>query len=241
MTGRSLKIGHDSDFAALTFLAGGESLGLMVEIVREVLGDAGYEARFIPLPFPCFEAALAAGEIDALAMQAIVPERHASRDFSAPFAVSGGAWFPPAGSAWDPERPPGGARVVTPRSGPLTAEIARDFPALSVLACASYGEALAQVLAGNADAAALNLQVGTMMARRDFPAVSRCPKRRSSQCRWHSPSPKAATATSSRLSTAHSRPRARRASSRRSNDAGAPLRPKGAEPARRAGRGAAEA
>jgi polar amino acid transport system substrate-binding protein len=58
-----------------------------------------------------------------------------------------------------------GKTVVTPRRGPLAVQIAKAAPDVKVLPSTSYEESLAWVLAGKADAAALNFQAGIRMAR----------------------------------------------------------------------------
>ena len=62
-----------------------------------------------------------------------------------------------------------GKTVVTPRRGPLAAQIAKAAPDVKLLQSTSYEESLALVLAGQADAAALNWQAGLRMARAKHP------------------------------------------------------------------------
>jgi polar amino acid transport system substrate-binding protein len=62
-----------------------------------------------------------------------------------------------------------GRTVVTPRRGPLAAQIAKTAPEVKLVQSTSYEECLAMVLAGKADAAALNLQAGLRLARSKYP------------------------------------------------------------------------
>jgi polar amino acid transport system substrate-binding protein len=59
--------------------------------------------------------------------------------------------------------------VVTPRTGPLAAIIQKTAPAVKLVLTADYEESLALLLSGEADAAALNFQVGTQLAAKLYP------------------------------------------------------------------------
>ena len=166
------RIGHDPDFPPLNFVENGASRGLVIDIVEELFPRIAREAVFVPMPLAQLEAALAA-DIDGIAFQGIVPERRARLDFAQPYFDSGGAWFVRTGSPL----PADGARVVTPAAGPLAGEVARKFPGLRLAKVASYHDALNAVLAGKADAAALNQQVGAYLCRRDFADAFTLPDR----------------------------------------------------------------
>jgi ABC-type amino acid transport substrate-binding protein len=91
-------------------------------------------------------------------------------DFSAPIVVSGGALFTRAGTpASKSLKDFAGKSVVTPRRGPLFAQIAKAAPEVKLVESTSYPESFEMVLAGKADAAALNLQAGIRMARAKHP------------------------------------------------------------------------
>jgi ABC-type amino acid transport substrate-binding protein len=167
----AFRIGHDPDLPPLNFVENGASRGLVIDIAAETFRRIGRDAAFVPVPHARLEAALDGG-IDGIAFQGIVPERQARFDFAAPYLVSGGAWFVRAGSA----EPAGSARVVTPAAGPLAGEIARRFPAMKREVVPSYRDALNAVRDGRAEAAALNLQVGAYLCRRDFPGLFQVPR-----------------------------------------------------------------
>jgi polar amino acid transport system substrate-binding protein len=116
------------------------------------------------------DQALVDGKIDALAFKGDTPQRRQQFDFSAPIVISGGALFTRAGTpASKSLKDFAGKTVVTPRRGPLAAQIEKAAPDVKVLPSTSYEESLEWVLAGKADAAALNFQAGVRMARAKHP------------------------------------------------------------------------
>lgn len=165
-----MRIGHDVPFEPFAVIEDGRSTGLIVDLVAEALRRAGIGHRFVPLALDASEGALADGTVDALAFKGVSPERRAKMDFSADIVQTGGALFARAGGA------PGtalkdfsGKTVVTPRRGPLVAQLARLAPDIVVVPTTSYEESLDLVLAGKADAAALNFQAGLRLARTQYP------------------------------------------------------------------------
>jgi ABC-type amino acid transport substrate-binding protein len=162
------RVAYDPDFAPFAFDDGGRPAGLAVEIVAAAFARAGRAAAFVAVPHALQDAALAGGEVDAVALKGVTGARTGDYDFSAPMFVSGGAWFSSAERSAPDPRPSAGARVATPAKGPLVAELAGLFPDLDVLKVDTYAEALRAVLDGRADVAALGLQVGIVIARRDF-------------------------------------------------------------------------
>lgn len=171
-----LRIGYEADFAPLTFVWDGVARGLMIEALTLAFGQTEHEVEFLPVPLPDQEKWLHAGDIDAIAFKAVIPDRAGSLDFSVPIATSGGAWFSAAGrSAFD--RPAMGARIATPGTGPLLAQLRRDYPDLVYLDVATYAESLASVADNSADHAALNFHVGRYLANRDHPGRFSLPER----------------------------------------------------------------
>jgi polar amino acid transport system substrate-binding protein len=165
-----LAIGHDAAFEPFAMVENGRPTGMILEIVAAALARAGLRWEFVALSLDEAEAAVVGGRVAALAFKGVTPARRAVLDFSQPIVVSGAALFAPAGG------PPFrsledlvGRTVATPRAGPLAAEIARAAPGVTVLPSTSYPESLALVLAGKADAAALNWHAGLRMARAKHP------------------------------------------------------------------------
>lgn len=177
----SIRIGYNPDFAPFAALKDGQAVGSVIERLVPALEAAGLEATFVPVPLPEMKARLLAGDVDALAGVGMAGERQDIFAFSKPLVVTGGAWIAAADSGWPGDddlraAAPGRWRVVTPALGPLVAPIRERFPDLDLTVCEDYPSALQAVLDGHADAAALNLHVGCLMAQRDHPGQFRMPE-----------------------------------------------------------------
>lgn len=167
---QSLRIGHDSPFEPFAMVEEGRSTGLIIDIVAGALKRTGIAFAFVPLTLDESETALVEGKIDALAFKGDTAERRGRIDFSKPIVVSGGALFTRAGTPTSASlKDFAGKTVVTPRRGPLAAQIAKAAPDVKLLQSTSYEESLELVLSGKADAAALNWQAGLRMARAKHP------------------------------------------------------------------------
>lgn len=170
-----LRIGFNPDFAPLCHLDGDVPGGLVIGRAAEALAQAGLTPEWWPLALPMMMGALKAGDVDALAGVGVTAERNAHLAYSKPLVVSGGAWFALAETDWWSGEGPGSApnedgwRVVTPAAGPLVRVIRARFPALDLITCRTYDEALAMVAGGKAEAAALNWHVGRLQTDRDYP------------------------------------------------------------------------
>ena len=169
-TAETLRIGHDAPFEPFAMVENGRSAGLILDIVAEAMQRAKLAYTFVPLKLDESEPALVEGKVVALAFKGDTAERRKHLDFSAPIVISGGALFTRAGGAPSKSlKDFAGKTVVTPRRGPLAAQIATAAPEVKVLQSTSYEESLEMVLAGKADAAALNRQAGLRMARAKHP------------------------------------------------------------------------
>jgi ABC-type amino acid transport substrate-binding protein len=167
---QTLRIGHDAPFEPFARVENGRSIGLILDIVAEALKRAGLDFAFVPLKLDESEPAVIEGRVDALAFKGDTAERRARLDFSPPIVISGGALFTRAGTPASKSLEDfAGKTVVTPRRGPLAAQIAKAAPEVKLVQSTSYEESLAMVLEGKADAAALNLQAGLRMARAMHP------------------------------------------------------------------------
>jgi len=93
------------------------------------------------------------------------PERRQTFDFTAPLVITGGALFVRAPLP-SPEslKALAGKTVVTPKTGPLAGFIQKTAPEVKLVVNADYDQSFAQLLNGEADAAALNFQVGRRLA-----------------------------------------------------------------------------
>jgi polar amino acid transport system substrate-binding protein len=165
-----LRIGHDAPFEPFAIIENERSTGLILDVVAEAMKRMQRDYAFVVLKLDESDRALAEGKIDALAFKGDTPQRRQQFDFSAPIVVSGGALFTRAGTpAAKSLKDFAGKTVVTPRRGPLAAQIEKAAPDVKVLPSTGYEESLDWVLAGKADAAALNFQAGLRMARQKHP------------------------------------------------------------------------
>jgi ABC-type amino acid transport substrate-binding protein len=165
-----LRIGHDASFEPFAMVENGRSTGLVLDAVAEAMQRMKAPFVFVLLTLDAAEPALAEGKVDALAAKGDTAERRVRFDFSAPIVVTGGALFARAGTPAAKRLADfAGKVVVTPRRGPLFAQIAKSAPEVTLREARSYAESLALVLAGEADAAALNWHVGIRMARAKHP------------------------------------------------------------------------
>ena len=157
-----IRIGYQIDFPP--FMHGPETPGgLVIDALAsgvDALRQAGAEVVWVPLTLADQERALVEGQVDLLAGLGNTPERTRRLVFGRPLVRTGGALFTRPGTSTV-------RRVVTPTSGPLRGPARDAFPHCEVLDAADYPDALAQVLDGTADAAALNIHVGAVLAERD--------------------------------------------------------------------------
>ena len=166
----TMRIVHADVFPPFASLENGRSVGLVVEVVREAAKLAGFTVDFIAVPFEQMETALIHGLAELSIPIGVTPERAARFDFSQPLLKTGGSLFFRAGEpVFDGLTAFDGRCIVTPRTGPLAAHIARVAPAVSLILTDDYTESLQALLAGTADVAALNHHTGEMIASRLLP------------------------------------------------------------------------
>lgn len=162
---QTIRVAHDQRFPPFAEVKNGKSEGLAVDILNAAAERAGLTIVYVPLPFAEIQKTLEDGRADAVFPLAINPERRQAFDFTAPLVVTGGALFVRA-----PEPTPdslkalAGKTVVTPKTGPLAGFIGKTAPEVKLLVNADYDQSFAQLLSGEADAAALNFQVGRKLA-----------------------------------------------------------------------------
>ena len=141
-----------------------------MDIIRAAAMRAGVEVVLVPVPFDHMQSALEDGRAEAVFPTADTPARRITFDFSAPLLVTGGALYVRAPNvAPDSLAELAGKTVVTPRTGPLAAIIEKTAPAVRLVVTADYEEALARLISGEADAAALNVHAGARIANRLHP------------------------------------------------------------------------
>jgi ABC-type amino acid transport substrate-binding protein len=175
---QTVRIAHDQRFPPFVEVVDGRSVGLAADVLLAAAQRAGVDIVFVPVPFEVVQSTLDDGRADAIFPIAINPQRLETLDFSAPLVSTGGGLFMRA-----PEPTPvslaamAGKTVVTPRTGPLAGYIERNAPQVKLLVTSTYDESLAKLMSGEADAAALNFQVGAGLAEKLYPGkVTRADK-----------------------------------------------------------------
>ncbi len=162
---QTVRVAHDQRFPPFAESKNGKSEGLAVDILNAAAQKAGLSIVYVPVPFEEIQRTLNDGRADAIFPLAINPERRASFDFTAPLVITGGALF-----VRSPQPSPDGSKalagktVVTPKTGPLAGFIQKTAPEVKLVVNADYDQSFAQLLSGEADAAALNFQVGRRLA-----------------------------------------------------------------------------
>jgi ABC-type amino acid transport substrate-binding protein len=158
----TLRIAHQADFKPFIFVENGKTAGEVPDILNAAAAREGITIVWVPVSLADLPAALTNGTADALAPFGTTPDRMKSYDFTTTFVVTGGALFVKSpGPVPDGLGALSGKTVVTPKTGPFVAFIRENFPKVKVVPTADYAESLDRVVSGQADAAALNIQVGT--------------------------------------------------------------------------------
>jgi ABC-type amino acid transport substrate-binding protein len=155
------RIGHSAFFPPFAEANNGRSQGLAIDILTAAATRVALEIEWVPALFEELHLTLDRGHAQAIFPLGITPERRELFDFSASLLTTGAALFVRAPSA-EPEGlgALAGQIVVTPRTGPLVALIQRTAPTVKLITTASYEDSLSRLVGGEADAAALNYQVG---------------------------------------------------------------------------------
>jgi ABC-type amino acid transport substrate-binding protein len=172
----ALRIGHVETLEPFASVTNGKSTGMIVEIVAAALGRAKIAHGFVPLRLDRMEGELATGTIAALAFVGGTPDKRAAMDLSGPIVMTGGALFVPAASPPATLKDLAGKTLVTPRAGPLGGQLSRMVPEVKLVLSTDYGESFDLVLAGKADAAALNFHAGIRLARAKYAGKFRLPE-----------------------------------------------------------------
>ena len=158
---QTIRVAHDQRFPPFAEVKDGRSEGLAVDILNAAAQRAGINISYVPVPFEQIQKTVEDGRADAIFPLAINPERRQVYDFTAPLVITGGALFVRA-----PQPAPeslqalNGKTIVTPKTGPLAGFIQKNAPEVKLVVNADYDQSFAQLLSAEADAAALNFQVG---------------------------------------------------------------------------------
>jgi ABC-type amino acid transport substrate-binding protein len=171
-----VRIAHNNLLPPFSEVKDGKSAGLAVDIFAAAMERAAYDIEFIPVPLEQMELALQDGRAAAVFPMAVTPERLEKFDFSETLLTTGGALYVCA-----PQPTPAslktlaGKTVATPGTGPLAAFIRKTAPEVNLVVTEDYETSLARLVAGEAYAAALNYQAGTMIANRICPGKVTAP------------------------------------------------------------------
>lgn len=164
---QTLTMGYLDPFRPFCWSEGGVATGLFITALTQGL-PSGITLHFLPGGIEELQMWLTEGRIDAIAAKAITPDRAGTFTFSKPLMQTCAALFGSGATTPPAIENAGSARIATPRAGPLPGLIARLAPESRVLAVADYQAALAAVLDGRADWAALNRDAGTDLANSAF-------------------------------------------------------------------------
>jgi polar amino acid transport system substrate-binding protein len=169
---------YQSLFPPFAFTQEGKAEGIVIDILSAVLSRVGLEAVFFPSLMSEVETLLHSREADAIACHGITPDRQKTLDFSNPLVMTGAGFFvessKPAfmeSEEWESKT------IVTPRTGPLIKYLQESFPKAKLILVQDYPESLQAVLNGKGDAAALNIHVGSHLARQLFPGRFTLPQK----------------------------------------------------------------
>jgi ABC-type amino acid transport substrate-binding protein len=165
-----IKVAHNRLLPPFAEVKDGKTVGLVVDIFRAAAERAGYEVEFFPVPLEQMEESLKDGRAIATMPTAITPERLQTMDFTETLLMTGGAIYVRASEAAPADlRSLAGKVVVTPRTGPLAALIRKNAPEIKLEVTEDYESSLDRLVKGTADAAALNVQAGAMIANKLYP------------------------------------------------------------------------
>ena len=173
----TVRFAHQDTFPPFVEVQNGNSEGLFVDLLIAAAKRAEITAVFVPVPFTQVQRTLEDGRADAIFPIGITSARRQTFDFSDAFLATGGALYVRA-----PEPTPNslaalsGKIVVTPQTGPLAAIIRKTAPDVKLVVTANYEESLARLVKGEADAAALNFQVGAKLASKLYPGKLTIPR-----------------------------------------------------------------
>jgi polar amino acid transport system substrate-binding protein len=168
----TIRIACQDNFPPFVDVKDGKPVGLVVDILNAAAARANFEVQFVLVPFDEVQGTLDDGRAQAIVPLAITRERQQTFDFSVPILMTGGALFVRAPSPTPQTLAAlAGKILVTPRTGPLVPFLQKNATGVKLVLTKDYPESLARVVDGQADAAALNFQVGASMAAELYPGM----------------------------------------------------------------------
>lgn len=168
-----LRLAFDPDFAPLTFLEKGQAAGRALDIVRRACARAEITVDFVVIPLTAQARVtcegLALRNLDGFACMALTSTRRTDFRFSVPYLPGRAGYFSRRGRQTIEPACLEHLSVATPRSGPLFPLLSRRPHGPRVVPTTGYRESLSCVWQGEADAAALNAEVGWFLAEELYP------------------------------------------------------------------------
>ncbi|MEC9344353.1 MAG: transporter substrate-binding domain-containing protein [Pseudomonadota bacterium] len=161
---RTVRIAYADPFRPFAWCENGVHRGRFLDCLGALAAGANVALRLVPGPMQDLPLWLGRGEIDAIAPQAIVPQRAGRFVFSRPLMETSAALFGPRGSVPPLVGEAGTARIATPVSGPLAEMLPALAPNCLVVGTSDYEDSLRAVANGIADWAALNADAGAELA-----------------------------------------------------------------------------
>lgn len=168
--GNPVRIAINGNFPPFVVMENGQPRGPLIDVLTAAAQRSNLSIIFVPVTLDQWQAALEEGRAEGFYPMGVSPALSEKYMFSASVASSGGALF-----VRSPDPTPAGLEalvnkvVVTPSVGPLAGYIARNAPQVKLSVTKDYEESLAKLISGEADAAALNLQVGSKLAAQLYP------------------------------------------------------------------------
>jgi ABC-type amino acid transport substrate-binding protein len=168
---RPLRLAYDQAFAPFAYKdEGGVARGWSIELVQAACDRIELEVVFIPTDMPSQANMFARGQIDAVMDKAVNAPRVLNEfEFSQHYVLTGAALLRPVGESSLDLSDAAGLKLATPGTGPVFPYLQGAVPTATLISTADYRSSLEAVLAGTADAAALNSDVGYDLAEKLFP------------------------------------------------------------------------
>ena len=166
---RILRLTHNDHFPPFADSTGGESKGMVIEILDKALAMVNLKAMYIPETLDKVQDLVRNGQADGIAVFAMNSGRLEIYDYSESLIITGGGLFGkvPGPNPFDLEGYTG-RTVCTPLKGPLADYIRKAFPRVNLTTVSDYPAALETVLEKKADAAALNMHVGANLVHERY-------------------------------------------------------------------------
>jgi len=163
------RVAFERDFPPFTYVDQGVAAGAALDIIRVAFAAVRVECQFVPAVMRDRRLLMRRGEVDAWALLSVSKERSLDLYFSEPYLSTGAGIFYRRGESGRQAQGGVTSRIVTPANGPLRQEILGHFPQAELCLAESYEACLRTVIEDRADAAALNIDVGAMLAERLYP------------------------------------------------------------------------